>query len=135
MAAVPHPILQSQQWRWCYGEEQQCVASIPCMQLAVPVSPRARAAQGTVSSFTAAAKRPHARDKGVTLSQACSQGLEAALLQSWGPAEAQPSCSFPFVPTLGPPSINVCWSRNILSASRIYSLSNAERKQPNHTRY
>lgn len=27
------------------------------------------------------------------------------------------------------------WSRNILTASQIYSLANAERKQPNHTRY
>lgn len=33
------------------------MVSILCMQFVVPVSPLARAAQGTVSSFTAMAKR------------------------------------------------------------------------------
>lgn len=33
-----------------------------CMQFVVPVSPLARAAQGTVSSFTAMAKRCSSRD-------------------------------------------------------------------------
>lgn len=93
--------------------------------LAVLVSPLARAAQGTVSSFTATAKRRSPGDLVQRTNRLLFPTPVRKLFQrgrlccrARGPAEAQASCSFPFVPTLGPLNSSIFWSRNILTASQ-----------------
>lgn len=66
----------------------------------------------------AAHKLPALPNKSLIVSHTHLQDLLEGAAVSRGPAEAQASCSVPFVPALGPLNIGVFWSPNIPATSQ-----------------
>lgn len=57
-------------------------------------------------------------NKSTIVSHTCLQDLLEGAAVPQVPAEAQASCSVPFVPALGPLNIGVFWSQNIPTTSQ-----------------